>query len=201
MSEVTMQWEDAAVQAYLKWLGDDDHPLLMDILGRLLVGFTRQHFQERGPGWKPKSPMFADWEGGKTAPLSYTGNLLRWFDSASPRNMETSKNSVTVFTNLIYARTHQEGSNGPRNVVFWIMPDMEPGLREGKQRIARYENGFPKGLLVNVRQGERGPEGSVKVLMRLTIEPRPFLRHPDAAENQMLQDATTRYFDRLGRAA
>ncbi|MCC7479199.1 phage virion morphogenesis protein [bacterium] len=193
MGQVTLSWEDQKVQEYLNLLGRSiERPYeLMGILGQLMVTFTSEHFQQHGPGWQPKSPLFAEWEGGKTAPLTYTGNLERSVDYEI-----LGLGAVRVGTNLEYAATQQWGTSSPRWVCFWIQVQKGP---DGK--TLRWENGYPHGVFVPRRKGQDPPDGVEAVYMRINIEPREFIRDFDFREKQRIESASQAYLSKLGRAA
>lgn len=228
MPGIYLNWDDKAAQAWLGALAGREHPDLMDALGRALEGIVRGRFAQRGPGWKPKSPLFAYWEGGKDSPLVFRGALLRGVFYTV-----LDGHTTAVGSNLPYAATQQFGTDGPRYVVFHILPEYESAERTSvfgrptrfsaqgavrtksgafrrKQitggpgtgrprglRIARFENGFPKGKLV-LRQ----EPGTVKVLMRINIEPRPFLPEVlSASESHGLEAIVARYVEQIGGRA
>lgn len=120
-----------------------------------------------------KKPIWETWEGGKTAPLTYRGGLLR----SIVVDVDEVGGNVRVGSALEYAATQQFGSDGPRAFYVYVQAEYEGGKRGGGEQRVKYdeETGYPIGKLVVVDKTSALPPNVLKVLVIQKVNPRPFL--------------------------
>ncbi len=148
---------------------------LLSRWGDYQVGRVKRRFQEKGPGWPPKNPYFAELQrrsgsGGNT-PLTFRKAL-----SYSIVYDVSGGNTLRVGSNLSYAAMQQFGSRPGRPHIFnlFIVPDKNP---DGT--FQRDENGRLLGRIALSQDAS-----AHKQLMRINITARPYLVEPNAGEER-----------------
>lgn len=201
--QVAFTFDDRQLQDWVRAVeafSGDARPLL-DKIGRLAKNNTSRRFGQKGPGWPPVMPYFAELKRrsgkGSSAPLKFTGQLARSIDY-----QVVDGRTLRVGSTDRRAATHQFGTKPgePRVFNLWIVPDKVPGKR--KEEIdARDEAGRLLGRLTLAPIGAQLPGQGMakKQRMVLNITARPFLKAPDRIETAEITAIASRHLLSLRR--
>ena len=194
--QVVFEFNDRDLQDWIlavEAFSGDARPLL-DKIGRLAKNNTSRRFGQKGPGWPPTMPYFAELKRrsgkGSSAPLKFTGLLAKSIDY-----QVVDGRTLRVGSTDRRAATHQYGTRPgePRVFNLWIVPDKVPGKRKD-QIDARDDKGRLLGRIVTSQT-----EGAKKQRMVLNITARPFLKAPDQIEANEITAFASRHLLSLRR--
>lgn len=115
-----------------------------------------------GISWKPKSPLWARWQG-KSKPLWHTGTLARSISHSS------GSRSFAYGTNVDYAEQHNEGtySEKKKRITVWLkLPDKFARRPGYKAKLEEHKLATPD------------EQGAFKYEFEQKIYKRPFIIYP-----------------------